>query len=145
MASEILPETDDTDSAGFWAAAREGKLVVQRCEACGKHRFPPHPYCPACRSSKMSWAKTSGRGKVWTFAVAYKPMVPAFAPFTPYPVIYVELDDHKGLRMAGTLVARPGAAINSVDPQSIRIGMPVRVVFDKLSDDVTLPRWIPEA
>ena len=140
-ADEVLPATNDPDSAGFWEHTKEHKLVVQKCDSCGHHRFPPHPYCPECRSADVSWAPVSGRGKIWTYAFVYKPMIPAFASSTPYPVVYVELDDHPTLRMTGNLVSHPGEAINSVNQDLVRIGAEVEVVFDEVSDDVTLPRW----
>lgn len=140
-ADEVLPATDDPDSAQFWASARNHQLVVQRCDACAHHRFPPHPYCPECRSADVSWVPVSGRGSIWTYAFVYKPMIPAFAPYTPYPVVYVELADHPGLRMTGNLVTHAGAPINSVDQDRVKIGAAVEVVFDDVADDVTLPRW----
>jgi hypothetical protein len=38
-------------------------------------------------------------------------------------------------------VASAEGAINEIDPASIRIGEPVRVVFARV-EDVLLPRWV---
>ncbi len=142
-ATQVLPSTEDNDTAGFWAAARSHKLVIQKCEHCGTVRFPPHPYCFRCRTAAYVWLPVSGYGRIWTFAVVHKPTLAAFMPFVPFPIVYVELEDHLPIRVAGNLVALPGAAINSVPSGSITIGQRVRVVFEKITDDVTLPRWMP--
>jgi hypothetical protein len=60
-------------------------------------------------------------------------------------MIVVELEDHPHLRMVGSLVAAPDAPINSVAASAIHIGMPVDVTFTAVSDDITLPRWMPRA
>jgi len=56
-------------------------------------------------------------------------------------VIVVALDEDPRLRMVGNLVAHPDGPINEVDPATIRIGDPVRVVFQRV-EDVVLPRWM---
>lgn len=132
----ILPATDEPETAPFWAAAREGRLLVQDCG--GELRFPPHPGCPGA-----GWREVSGRGTVWSFVVVHSPTLPAFADKTPFPVVIVELDDAPGVRMVGNLIAAPGAAIDSVPAGDIAVGMPVRVSFERAAEDVALPCWTP--
>ena len=83
----------------------------------------------------------SGKGRVWSFVIPHPPLLPAYTAFAPYNVITVELYEDPTLRLVGNLVASADAALNSVDPHSIEIGEPVRVVFAKV-DDVHLPRWV---
>jgi uncharacterized OB-fold protein len=137
----ILPDVEDVDTAPFWAAARDQKLVAQKCGGCGRLRLPPHPFCGACQSEAVSWVDLSGRAKLWSFVVHHGPTMPAYAPFAPFPVVVVELDEDKRLRLTGNIVAKPGAAINSVDPTTLKIGMPLKVTFQQVADDVTLPYW----
>ncbi len=137
----LLPDLDDPDSGPFWAGTARGELLVQTCAACGQSRLPPRPMCPACRSLGAEWRRMSGRGAVWSFVVAHPPLLPAYAAFAPYNVITVALDEDPTLRLVGNLVAAPAAPINSIDPATIRIGEPVRVVFQAV-EDVFLPRWI---
>jgi hypothetical protein len=136
-----LPATDDPLDAPFWAAALRGELVVQRCGACGAWRFPPRPMCPQCQSFTHAWIPVSGRARIWSFAVPHPPLLPAFAALSPYAVVVVQLDEDPMLRMVGNLVARPGGAINEIDPATIRIGAPVRAVFERVAEDVALARW----
>jgi uncharacterized OB-fold protein len=83
----------------------------------------------------------SGRGTIWSFIVPHPPLLPAYQELAPYNVIVVALDEDASLRMVGNLVATPDGPINEVDPATIRIGDPVRVVFQRV-EDVVLPRWM---
>ncbi len=137
----LLPLIDE-DSAPFWEGTLEGELRLQTCAACGKMRFPPRPMCPRCRSMQSTWRVASGRGTVWSFVVPHPPLLPAYAEVAPYNVVVVTLDEDPELRIVGNLVASEDGPINEVDPSTIEIGEPVRVVFQRVSDDVALPRWI---
>jgi uncharacterized protein len=137
----LLPDVEDEDAAPFWAGAARGELLVQACADCGVRRIPPRPMCPACQSRQHEWVAVSGRGKVWSFVVPHPPLLPAYAALAPYNVITVALDDDPRLRLVGNLVAQEGGPIGEVDPTTIRIGEPVRVVFQQV-EDVHLPRWM---
>jgi hypothetical protein len=137
----ILPDTEDASVKPFWDGAARGELLVQKCGGCGRMRIPPRPMCPHCRSLANEWARVSGKGRVWSFVIPHPPLLPAYMPFAPYNVITVELDEDPSLRLVGNLVARADGPINEIDPHSIQIGEPVRVVFAKV-DDVHLPRWV---
>ena len=137
----LLPDVDDAATAPFWAGAARGELLVQACGACGRWRMPPRPMCPHCRSTSVTWVPTSGRGRVWSYVVAHPPLLPAYAQVAPYNAIVVELEEDPSIRFVGNLLARPDGAINEVDPATIVIGEPVRVVFQRVAD-VALPRWI---
>jgi uncharacterized OB-fold protein len=97
--------------------------------------------CAVCRSTAVRWEPTTGRGRIWSFIVPHPPLLPAFAEVAPYNSIIVELDDDPGIRFVGNLVASADGPINGIDPATITIGEPVRVVFHQI-EDVTLPRWV---
>ena len=137
----ILPGLDAPAARPFCDGTARGELLIQTCGTCGVKRMPPRPMCPACRSIDVGWTKASGRGRVWSFVVPHPPLLPAYAEFAPYNVILVELEDEPSIRFVGNLVESADGPINGVDPASIRIGEPVRVVFTQI-DDVALPRWV---
>jgi hypothetical protein len=139
---EPLLPAPDRDTGPFWEHLRAHELRVQRCDGCDHLRFPPRPVCPACRGFDATWARLSGRGRIWSHVVVHAPVLPAFEPHVPYPVVVVELDEAPHLRMVGNVVAAPGADIDSVDPGALVIGTPVEVTFHDLTPDVTLPRWL---
>jgi len=137
----ILPGLEDPAARPFWDGTARGELLIQACGSCGATRMPPRPMCPACRSIDVAWKKVSGRGRVWSFVVPHPPLLPAYAEVAPYNVIVVELEDDPSIRLVGNLVASADGGINEVDPATIRIGEPVRVVFAQI-EDVALPRWV---
>ena len=94
--------------------------------------------CPYCQSTTVTWARTSGHGRVWSFIVPHPPLLPAFSEVAPYNAIIVELEDDPKIRFAGNLVASADGEINEIDPTTITIGEAVTVVFHQI-DDVTLP------
>ena len=137
----LLPDPEEPTAAEFWAGCARGELLVQACGSCGAWRMPPRPMCPVCRSTQVRWEPTSGRGTVWSFIVPHPPLLPAYSKLAPYNVIVVALDEDRAIRFVGNLVASPDGPINEVDPHGIRIGEPVRVVFQPV-DDVSMPRWV---
>ena len=117
----------------FWQACARGELAIQRCDACRRLRHYPQPRCPHCRSDRWSWQPVSGRGEVYSYAVCHRAFHPAFAGAVPYVVATVELEE--GVRMVADLA--------DVAPEEVRIGMPVRVCFEPLDDEIALPRFRP--
>ena len=126
----------DADSAPFWEACRRHELRLQRCRDCGRFRFPPHPLCPHCRSDRSEWVKSAGRGRVYSWIVVVHP-VPGdvYRADVPYVVALVELTE--GVRIASNIVG--------CDPHAVTADMPVEVIFDDVTDAVTLPRFRPAA
>jgi hypothetical protein len=127
-----IPEVTE-EYRPFFEAARAGRLVVQRCTACGERRFPPRDRCSRCLGRESDWTTASGRGTIYSFNIMHQVYHPGFAREVPYPVVLVELEE--GCRMLSNLVEyRQG---------ELRIGLPVEVVFEKQSDAVTLPKFRP--
>jgi uncharacterized OB-fold protein len=117
--------------APFFEAARQKQLVVQRCRGCGVLRFPARDRCSACLSRDAEWTPVSGRGTVFSFAVMHQVYHPGFASEVPYAVVLVALDE--GPRMVSNVVGCP--------PGEIRVGMPLEVVFEAVTPEVTLPKF----
>lgn len=120
-----------SDNGQFWDAARRHELRLQRCLDCRHLWYPPGPVCPACLADRHEWVPISGLGTVSSFVVFHKAWFPAFAGETPYAVVQVELEE--GPRLTANLV--------DVPPEEIRVGMPVIVVFDDVTAEVTIPRF----
>ncbi|MCZ6885641.1 MAG: zinc ribbon domain-containing protein, partial [Alphaproteobacteria bacterium] len=55
------------ESEPYWAAARDHKLKLQKCGACGEFWFPPSSRCPHCLDADHSWEEVSGTGRVFSF------------------------------------------------------------------------------
>ncbi|MEY2403058.1 MAG: uncharacterized protein QOD38_609 [Acidimicrobiaceae bacterium] len=138
----ILPDVDHPEAAAFWEGCAQGELRVQTCASCGRHRMPPRPMCPWCRSFDVRWEAMSGRALVWSVVIPYPPLLPAYGDQAPYNVVVVELEDDPSIRFVGNVVAAAGAQLNSVDPHTVEIGDRVEVVFTQVADDVWLPQWV---
>ena len=121
------------DSARFWEACRAHRLELQRCSGCERFWFPPGNRCAHCWGDSWEWRPVSGRGQLFTFTVMRRAYHPGFADDLPYVVAIVELEE--GPRLISNLV--------DCAPESVRIGMPVSVMFDDVTADVTLPKFRP--
>ncbi len=121
----------------FWTAAAERRLVCQRCTSCGALRLPPAPFCRVCQSQANEWAELSGKGTVYTFTVVRHAPIPQLAEAIPYVIATVELAEARNLLITTNIV--------NADPDSVRIGMPVEVVWDETAPGVIVPRFQPSA
>jgi uncharacterized OB-fold protein len=119
------------DNAFFWEGVEEGRLLVQRCSDCGRLQHPPGPMCPACQSLRWEAVEASGRGRVFSYVVAHHPPVPPFE--YPNAIVLVELEE--GTRLVSNLLG--------IDPSHIQIGMPLRVEFTRVDDELVLPLFRP--
>jgi uncharacterized protein len=128
--------TPSAVSRPFWDAAKEHRLVYQRCRVCGTRVFYPRDVCPGPECfgiNTLDWAEASGKGWVYAHTISYQPAHPAFADDVPYVFAIVELDE--GVRMNSNVV--------NVDPKEVRIGMRVEVVWDDVTAEFTLPKFQP--
>jgi len=119
----------------FWAGTREGKLVIQKCADCGKHVFYPRLVCPFCFSERLDWTEASGRGTVYSHTLVQNNPPSAFIDDLPFTIAIVELEE--GVRMMTNIV--------ECDPEAVHCDMPVEVTFERLTDEITLPKFKPLA
>jgi uncharacterized OB-fold protein len=117
----------------FWEAAQSGELRLQRCAACGHVRHPIQALCPVCLGEEFDWALMSGRGEVFSKVVYRRAFHPAYREEVPYNVVIVQLEE--GPRMFSNVI--------DTDSDAIRVGDPVQVVFDRIDDELTVPRFRP--
>ena len=115
----------------FFDGAKAGRLMLQKCGECGTLRFPAHESCSKCNSTKSSWVPVSGRGEVFSFNIMHQVYHPGFAAEVPYAVVVVELEE--GCKFVSNLIG--------IKPHDIKCGMPVEVMFEKLNDEVSIPKF----
>ncbi len=127
-----LPRIDE-ESKGFWEACRRHELYVQQCRSCGKLRYYPRAVCPACLSDDTAWVLSSGLGTVYTYTVTYQNQAAGFRDALPYVLAYVELEE--GVRLLTNIV--------DCAPDTVRIGMPVEVVYEDVNGELALPKFKP--
>jgi hypothetical protein len=118
----------------YWLAASQKQLVVQRCSACGSHRWPPNPACYKCTSMDFAWSPVAGAGRVFSYT---------WADYPPPPegernITVVELEGTQGepVRMLSWVV--------DVPRKDLVCGLPVEVTFLPVDEEVAVPAWRPK-
>jgi uncharacterized protein len=127
--------TPDAETEPFWQAAREGTLLIRRCNVCGEAHFYPRPFCPRCWSPDVRWEEASGRATLYTWSVVHQNDLPPFAERVPYVAAVVDLEE--GPRMMTNVV--------DCGHDALEVRMHVEVTFRPISDDVTIPVFRPVA
>jgi uncharacterized OB-fold protein len=125
----------DTDTEVFWENCKKHKLTVQRCVQCGTYRFAPTPVCYVCQSPKHEWIESQGIGEVYTWTIVHHAVHPAVTKALPYNVTVVRLLDCGGAKLLTNLVGTRN--------EEIKPGMRVRVEWDEVTREITLPRFRP--
>lgn len=127
-----LPTIED-ETRPFWDALKDGRLMVARCDSCCELHYYPRAMCPFCWSEDVSLVEVSGWGTLYTWSTVYVNDLPPFNTKVPYIAAQVDLDE--GVRLTTMIV--------NAAPKDLTIGMPVKVVFEAISDDVTIPVFEP--
>ena len=118
----------------FWEAARSHQLHFQRCTHCGTYAHPPTTFCHTCHDvtdPAFEFAPITPRARIVNWTVMYDAMVAGFAEQGPWVHALVAFDDQPDLTFTATL-------LDGVSDR-LELGAPVEVVFDDVTDDVTLP------
>ena len=126
-APAISPETAD-----YWAATAEGRLLLKRCDACGTVIWYPRGICPDCHSTDTSWFEGSGTGHIYSWTVSRRGEGP-WREVAPYVLAYVELDE--GPRVMTNIV--------DCDVDALAIGQRVTAVWDDTGQGNALLRFRP--
>jgi uncharacterized OB-fold protein len=132
-AGEKFLPVPSPETAFWWENCRDGRLLIQRCGACGAAQFYPRALCSSCLAETLEWVQTSGIAQVVTFTICRVPVAEAYAPDLPYVVALVRLDE--GPTMMTNIV--------ECDPEAVSTGMTVEVVFEALSEQISLPMFRP--
>jgi uncharacterized OB-fold protein len=132
----------DEASAPFFDGALKGRLMLLRCRACGTFLSPlpgigapVRPRCVSCFSGDLAWAPSGGRATLYSFVLMHQLYDPAFAQDIPYNIVVVETEE--GVRLTSQVIDCPNDAL--------AIGMSLEVTFERLSDDVAIPKFRPAA
>jgi uncharacterized protein len=126
---DVLRPVVSPDTKFFWDGTAAGELRIQRCGSCGALRHPPGPMCPGCGATRPEYDVAAGTGEVYSYVVHHHPPVPG----KKLPIVVALVQLPEGVRMVGELL--------DVGPDRVRVGLPVRVAFIRVDDELTLPAW----
>lgn len=128
LPTPTLPAITDL-TRPFWDAAAEGRLLLPRCTACGRHFFRPEVACTHCFSTDWRWVQATGRGTLYSHSVVHRAPAPGFV--VPFVLGVVELEE--GPVMFSNIVG--------CDARDVRIGMALKVRFDRVAAGLWMPRF----
>ena len=132
MQTVHLPQPEpNADSRPYWAAAREGRLLIRACKSCGAKHFMPRHLCPQCWSDQLEWVESSGSGTVHSYSIVHRAPLPEFAANAPYVIAMIDLDE--GPRMFANVIGQ-GAL-------KVAIGDRVTVTFEDRGDGDKDPQF----
>lgn len=125
--------TPDEASRPFFEGAREHRLMIQKCSSCGAVMWPVKTRCDNCLQATVTWVQASGKATLYSFTLMHQLLHPGFASEIPYTIAQVDLAE--GLRILTNVVGCRN--------DELVIGMPLKVTFEDLSSEVTLPKFRP--
>jgi len=120
-------------SQPFWDAAKQHKLVLKKCGKCGFIDHPPYLYCTNCHADEHEWIEASGKAALAAYAINTFGVPFPFWDDLPYVVALIDLQE--GPRMISNIV--------ECDHDKLENGMELEVVFDDVSEEISLPKWRP--
>ena len=120
---KIQAPQPNPETKAFWDAATDGRLMIGKCNACGKVHYYPRAICPFCFSERVEWREASGEAKVYSYSIMHR------SPTGPYTIAYVELKE--GPRVLTNLV--------DCDFGKIAIDAPAKLVFKPSDGGAPVP------
>jgi uncharacterized OB-fold protein len=123
----------DHDSQPFFDGTLRGELMLQRCGACRTWMWPVRVRCISCLSDNLTWAAAEGTGTLYSYTSVHQVFHPGFADEAPYNVSMVDLTE--GVRIITNVV--------DLSEEDLRIGLPLVVTFEQISDELALPKFRP--
>ena len=133
-ANKPLPTITDL-TRPFWTAAKEGRLVLQKCDHCGTFNFHPKAWCINCGSRALTWTEAQPTGTVYSFTISRSVAMNYQGWQADLPVLMCLIDLDDGARLYGQLT--------DCRPEDIRISMRVKVWFESISDEAGIPKFRP--
>jgi len=133
-AGKPLPQITDL-TRPFWTAAKNGKLVLQKCGKCATFNFFPKPWCIECGSRDLNWTDAKPFGTVYSFTISRSVAMnfPGWEAELPVLMCLIDLDD--GVRLYGQ--------VKGCKPEDMKIGMRVEAFFEDISDEAGIPKFRP--
>jgi uncharacterized OB-fold protein len=114
----------------WWQACTEHRLTAQHCRQCHHAQIPPAPICSECNSSDLELVTLNGRGILYSYTAVHQTL--------PFIIAVVELD------VGGTACKNSVRLMTNIvdaEPAALRIDDPVLLVWETISEYVSIPRF----
>jgi len=129
MSEKPLPRPN-ADSLPYWEGCAQHALLYQYCTVCQTAQFPPARHCRSCFAPDPEWRRSAGEGTVHSLTHVHRAPSPAFLAELPYTLALIDFDE--GFRIM--------AFIRSAEHENARIDDRVHIIFEALSQEITLPQ-----
>ena len=126
----------DQHTLPFWEACGEHRLTVQRCLNCNHAQHPPSPICSECGGTEFEQTEVTGKGTLYTYTAVHQPVT--YEEKLPFIIAVVELD------VSGTPCANSVRMMTNIvdaDDSELQVGLPVELVWETMSEMVSIPRF----
>ncbi len=122
------------ENEGYWSSLRRHQISLQRCSDCGTIRYPVSPVCHQCFGERYRWRPLSGDGRLTSWVIVERATGnPAWSEVVPYAVGQVDLAE--GPRLITNII--------NAEFDSLYQGMPVEIVYDDVTPEITLAKFQP--
>ncbi len=121
----------DTESKPYWEAAKNNKLVIQKCKTTGKYFLYSRRLNNIPIKADFDWVEVSGKGKIYSYTIAYVAAGEYYRNKLPYIVACIDLIE--GARIITNL--------KNSDIKKVQIGKEVEVYFESVSEEIVMPRF----
>ena len=126
-----IPLAVNVWTAPFWEAAARRELLLPRCSACGRYRFPPTPFCPHCRSSEIDWVEAPKEAFLYSYTIVTRAIIPGTDDSLPYVPAIVDFPSADNVRLITNII--------DVRLDAIAVGQLVVQRWHDLPDGSTIP------
>ena len=122
------------ESDFYWEKAKQEELWLRECPVNGPY-FYPRDISPCCFSKDTTWIQASGKDTLFTYGIVHRAPHAGFAEDVPFVTAIVKLEE--GPKMPTNIV------MDNPTPEKLQIDMPLEVVFESVSDGISLPKFKP--
>lgn len=122
------------DTAPFWVAAREQRLLLQYCTQSNRYQSFPRPGSVFTGTRQLQWREASGKGRLASWTVN---RIPDHGAPDTAPRIHALVDLAEGVRLLSWLV--------NCDAASLRSGILLKVHWVELDKGIQWPAFEPDS
>lgn len=125
------------DNKPFWDAADQHEMTLQKCNSCGHYAHPPGPSCAKCGSQDLTWEQLGSdvKASVYSYIISYRPFLPGFQDDLPLIIAQAELEKAPEVKMMCNIL--------DCKTEAVHVGMPVKMIWQDITEDRALPQWVP--
>lgn len=133
LSTDLPGPAPTMDECTFWGFCARRELRFQRCGNCGRHRHPPSPICPSCRSERIDWTSAPSVAEIYSYTIVHYASHPAVQEALPYNVAILSFPGLDDVRLISNVV--------DVPPEEIAVGLRVELTWEGPVDGYFLPRF----